>query len=68
LQVTHSQSLESEAAIPAESGGQVVGLQYLADQCGACLATSNGNITLWSLDTGEVRLIGDCIFSLVELF
>ena len=55
-QVTHRKSLQSDAALSAEGQGYAVGLQYLPDQGGACLATANGNLVLWTLDINEVRI------------
>ena len=55
----------NDAAIPGESEGRAVGVQYLADQGGACFATSNGNLTLWTLDINQVRNQGMMAFDLL---
>ncbi|KAK7492537.1 hypothetical protein BaRGS_00016203 [Batillaria attramentaria] len=57
-QVTNSQSLVSDAALPADGTGHVVGVHYLPDQTGVCLATSNGNLALWALDLNELECVG----------
>lgn len=57
-QITHSKSLLSDSALPAEGEGHVIGVQYLPDQGGACFTTSNGNLTMWTLDTDEFECMG----------
>ncbi|KAK7115940.1 elongator complex protein 1-like [Littorina saxatilis] len=57
-QVTHSHSVQSEAAVGMKGQGHVLGVQYLPDQGGACIATSNGNLMLWTLDLNESECMG----------
>ncbi|KAL8606732.1 hypothetical protein ACOMHN_018766 [Nucella lapillus] len=57
-QITHSKSLLCDSALSAEGEGRVLGVQYLPDQGGACLATSNGNLTMWTLDIDEFECMG----------
>lgn len=61
-QVVHNQSLVCDAALPADGSGVVVGVHYLPDQSGVCLATSNGNLVLWALDVTELECVG-CVES-----
>ncbi|XP_076443667.1 elongator complex protein 1-like isoform X2 [Babylonia areolata] len=57
-QIVRSRSLLSDAAIPTEGEGHVIGVQYLPDQGGACFATSNGNLTMWTLNVDEFECMG----------
>ncbi|XP_067666360.1 elongator complex protein 1-like [Haliotis asinina] len=57
-EVVNTVCLTDEDFLPADGTGCVVGVQYLADQQGVCVAASNGNLLIWSVGTGQIECVG----------
>ena len=43
-----------ESYLSSDGSGKVVGLQHLADQMSACIATTKGDVVLWNTSTSQV--------------
>ncbi|XP_024116076.1 elongator complex protein 1 isoform X1 [Oryzias melastigma] len=57
-QVLAEASLTADGFLPEDGGGTVVGLQDLADQESACLATATGDVLLFNLNTCQLECVG----------
>lgn len=57
-QVVSEASLTAAGFLPEDGGGEVVGLQDLAEVESACLATAGGDVVLFNLNTCQLECVG----------
>ncbi|PVD20111.1 hypothetical protein C0Q70_20605 [Pomacea canaliculata] len=57
-EIIHRRSLLVDEVLSESGTGKVIGLQFLPDQHGTCIATSNGNLSLWIPDVDEFECVG----------
>ncbi|KAI5100646.1 elongator complex protein 1 [Silurus meridionalis] len=57
-QVVNEVSLTMDSYLPEDGSGVVVGIQDLPDQESACVATAQGDVILWNLNTNQLECVG----------
>ncbi|MCI4381664.1 hypothetical protein PGIGA_G00254560 [Pangasianodon gigas] len=57
-QVLNEVSLTMENYLPEDGSGVVVGIQDLPDQESVCVATAQGDVILWNLNTNQLECVG----------
>ncbi|TSK45876.1 Elongator complex protein 1 [Bagarius yarrelli] len=57
-QVLNEVSLTTENYLPEDGSGVVLGIQDLPDQESACVATAQGDVILWNLNTNQLECVG----------
>ncbi|KAG8454432.1 hypothetical protein GDO86_000888 [Hymenochirus boettgeri] len=57
-QVTRDISLTTHGFLPEDGNGCLVGIQDLPDQESVCIATSTGDVIIFSLRTGQLECVG----------
>lgn len=50
-------SLTTENYLPEDGSGVVLGIQDLPEQESVCVATSQGDVILWNLNTNQVFIL-----------
>ncbi|XP_047675871.1 elongator complex protein 1 [Tachysurus fulvidraco] len=57
-QVLNEVSLTTENYLPEDGSGVVLGIQDLPEQESVCVATSQGDVILWNLNTNQLECVG----------